>query len=129
MSDDTHDMGLMPLRIDGVAHGLTVYGETFVLIPIDFIPPLQGAVQIDGIDADKNIADDILTGDEVAALFTAAVEALPCLGAKALGPIRDGPVPPHPTQDCPGGDGQHRTKGMTSSLATAGIGDLAKETG
>jgi len=94
MSDDTHDMGLMPLRIDGVAHGLTVYGETFVLIPIGFIPPLQGAVQIDGIDADKNIADDILTGEEVAALFTAAVETLPCLGAKALGPIRDGPGTP-----------------------------------
>ena len=129
MTDDTHDMGLMPLRIDGVAHGFTVYGETFILLPIDVIPPLQGAVKIYGIDADEDISKDGEARNQVATLFAAAIEALSGFLAKAVGPIRDGPVPPHPTQDCPGSDGQHRTQGMTSSLATAGIADLAKETG
>ena len=45
MTDDAHDMGLMPLRIDGVAHGFTVYGETFILLLVDVIPtvPTRGS--------------------------------------------------------------------------------------
>jgi len=128
VTNDAHDMGLMPLLIDGVAHGLTVDGETFILLPIDFIPALQGAVQIDGIDADKDIADDIRTGDEVAPFFTTAVETLPALGP-GFGPNRRWPVPPHSTQNGSGGNGQDRTKGVTSSLATAGSGMSRKKRG
>jgi len=87
MADDAHDMSLMTLIIDGVAHGLAVYGETLVLPSINFVPASQGAVQMGGFDSDKNIADDGLAGDDVAAPFATAIETLPCLLAEAVGPI------------------------------------------
>lgn len=40
MIDDAHDMGLMAVIIDGVAHCLAVYGKAFVLLSIYFIPAL-----------------------------------------------------------------------------------------
>ena len=129
MTDDAHDVGLVPLLIDGVAHGLAVNGETFVLLTIEFIPALQGAVEVHRIDADKDIADDVLARDDAATVFVAAAEALPGLGAKALGPVRDSPVSTHPTEDCPGCDGQNRGKWMTSTLSAAGIGDIRKKLG
>lgn len=129
MTDDAHDVGLVPLLIDGVAHGLAVNGETFVLITIEFIAALQGAVEVHRIDTDKDIADDVLARDDVATVFVAAAEVLPGLGAKALGSVRDSPVSTHPTGGCPGCDGQNRGKWMTSTLSTAGIGDIRKNSG
>lgn len=129
MTDDAHDMGLIPLFIDSIAQGFAINCETFVLLPIDLVPALQGAVDVNGIDADKDIADDVFARDEVAAVLVAASEALPGLGAKALGPVRDRSISTHPTKDCPGCDGQNRGKLMTSTLSTAGIGDIGKEVG
>jgi hypothetical protein len=40
MTDDAHDMGLMTVIIDGVAHCLAVYGKAFVVLSVDFIPAL-----------------------------------------------------------------------------------------
>ena len=37
MADDAHDMGLMALLIEGVAHRLTVDGESGVLLAIGLI--------------------------------------------------------------------------------------------
>jgi uncharacterized membrane-anchored protein len=44
MTDDAHDMGLMTLIIDGVAHGFAVYSKTFVLLSVELVPVLQGSV-------------------------------------------------------------------------------------
>jgi len=104
-TDDTHDMGLMTVLIDGVAHRLSVNGETFVLLSMTLVPALQGAVQMSGFDADEHIADDGLAGDDVAGFLAAAAEALPGLWAEAVGPIRDGLVAAHPAQDGAGGNG------------------------
>lgn len=60
-----------------------------------------------GIDADKNIADDILAWHDVTAVFIAAAETSSCLGAETFGPIRDSPVSTHSTEDCPGCNGQN----------------------
>ena len=129
MADDTHDVGLIPVVIQGVAHGFAVNSQAFVLLTINLVPALQGPVEILGIDADQKIADDVLTGDHVMTVFAATPETFPRLGAEALGPIRDGPVSPHPTQDGPSGNGQNRGHGVTSPLGAAGIGDSAKERG
>ena len=105
MTDDTENMGLMPLFIDGVAHGFAVDGQTFVFLGVGLVPALQGSIEMHGIDPDQDIPDDGLAGDEVAALLVAAVETLAGPLAEALGPIGDGPVSAHATQAGPGGNG------------------------
>ncbi len=44
MTDDAQNMGLIPLIIDGVAHGFAVDGKSFVFLSVDFVPTLQGSV-------------------------------------------------------------------------------------
>ena len=129
MTDDAHDMGLIALLIDSIAQGFAINCETFVLLPIDLVPALQGAVDVNGIDADKHIADDVFARDKVAAVFVTASEALPGLGAKAFGPVRDSSVSMHSAKDCPGCDGQNRGELMTSTLSAAGVGNIGKEVG
>ena len=69
MTYQAHDVDPMTLLIDGVSHGFAVQGETFVFLPMSFIPALKCAVQVQGMDADKDIADDKEAGDEIAILF------------------------------------------------------------
>jgi Na+-transporting NADH:ubiquinone oxidoreductase subunit NqrD len=63
VTDHAEHMGLVPLIIDGVAHGLAVDGKTFVFLSVGFVPMLQGSVQMHGINTDQDIADDGLTWD------------------------------------------------------------------
>ena len=79
------------------------------------------------VDTDHRITDDGEAGDAIAAVFTAAVEALSGLLAKAVGPIRDGLISSHATQDCAGGNGQNCGKRMSASLCASRIGDVFKE--
>jgi len=129
MTDNAHNVGLMTFFINGIAHGLAVYGQTLIPLAVGLIPALKGAVQMHRVNADQDIADNGGAGDEVATVFTTAVETLSRFGAKAFGPIRDGPISPHSTQDCPAGNGQDRRKGMSPSLSAAGIGDVPEEIG
>jgi len=76
MTDDAHDVGLT-LIIDGVVHGLTVYGEAFVVLPIGSVPALKCAVEMHGIDADEDIPDDVLARDNAVAVFAAAARRAP----------------------------------------------------
>ena len=119
----------MSLLINGVAHRLAVDGEAFVLFSVGFVPALQGTVQMQRIDTDEDIADDVLAWNDIAALFTTASETLTRLGSKTIGPVRDGFVPAHPAQDCPCCNRQYVGKSVTSSLSTAGIGDIGEELG
>ena len=116
MTDDAHDVCLIPLFINGVEHGFSVYGETFVLFTVEFVPTLQGQVEMPGINTDTDIAKDGLTGDDITAVFVAAIETFPRLGAKAFGPIRDSPISAHPTEDCPGCNSQNCGKLMATSF-------------
>ena len=58
MSDDTHDVGLAALFVNGVAHRLAVDGEAVVGLGLGRIPPLQGAIQRLGVDADEAIGHE-----------------------------------------------------------------------
>jgi hypothetical protein len=40
MADGAHDMGLIALIVNGIAHGLTVDGQTLVLLTVGFVPLL-----------------------------------------------------------------------------------------
>ena len=101
MSDSAHNVNLVALLVDSVAHGLAIYSQRLVLLAICFVPALQGAVQICRINTDKHIADNVITGDNIAAVFTTAIETLPCFGTEALRPIRYGLISSHSTEDCP----------------------------
>ena len=129
MTDGAHDMGLIPLLIDSVAHGFAINSEAFVFLSIDLVPALQGAVEVNGLDADEHISDDGFARDEVAAVFVAASEALSGPGTKALSPVRYSSISAHSTKNCPGSDGQNRGKLMSSPLSATGVGDVGKEVG
>ena len=81
------------------------------------------------INTDKDIADDVLAWNDIAALFTTTSETLTCFGSKAIGPVRNGFVPAHPAQDCPCCNGQYGGKPVTSSVGTARVRNMGKELG
>src|SRR5437867_10111961 len=76
MTDDAHHMSLLTLLIQGVAHRLAVDGQTLISRAIDFVPALQGLVQMRGGDADQHIAQDVLAGHDITTLFATAAKAL-----------------------------------------------------
>ena len=79
MADSTHNVGLIALIVYGIAHGFSINGQREVLSAIVLVPTLQGTIDVNGIDADKHIPDNVLTGDNVAAVFTSTIKALPGL--------------------------------------------------
>jgi hypothetical protein len=121
------DMGLLPLIIYGVAHGLAIDGKTFIAAGKDLVPALQGPVKVDRIDSDQNITDDVFAGDNVSPLVMPASEPPPGILAEAFGPIGDCPVSTHPTQAGPGGNCQDSGELMPSPLRSTRIGNLRKK--
>ena len=57
MSDDTHDMRLFAVVVDGVAQRLAVDGERLVIPTVLLVPVLQRAVELLGVDAGQDGAD------------------------------------------------------------------------
>jgi len=96
MTDGAENMGLVAVRVDGIAHGLAVDGEAFVGLAVDGIPALQGAVEVLGVDADEHIANDRFAGDRIAVVAVAATEPGPSLLAEVFAPLGDGLVAAHP---------------------------------
>src|SRR5437016_8752764 len=129
MTDDAHHMSLLTLLIQGVAHGLAVDGQTLISRAIDFVPALQGLVQLRGRDADQHMAQAVLSGHDITTLFAPPAKALSRFLPQALRPIRDGLVTAHPAQHGPRGDPQHHGQTMAPPLGPAGIGNLRKKIG
>src|SRR2546430_15828586 len=74
MTDDAHNMSLLALLIQGVAHGLAVDGQTLIPCAIAFVPALQGAIQIGGREAGLHVVGEGLAGDHIKGLFARAGE-------------------------------------------------------
>ena len=55
MADDTHDVRLPSIRIDGIAHGLAVNRQTLVGLPVIGVPALERTVERGGIHPDEQI--------------------------------------------------------------------------
>jgi hypothetical protein len=87
VTDDAEDVRLPVVFIQGVAHRLAVDGQTLILAGIGFIPALQCAIQFNRVDADEDITDDELAGDEKPTVFVATASEAPagCL-TQALDP-------------------------------------------
>ena len=106
MTDCAHYVGLIALVINGIAHCFTVDGETLIFFAIDFIPFLQGAVQMRRSDTDKDIPDDVFAWNYASAVFHTTSETFTRLLAKTVCPVRDGLVAPHPAQNCACGNSE-----------------------
>jgi len=128
MPDNAHDVDLIALFINGVAHGLAVNGQAFVLLAIALVPSLQDAIEVFGIDADKNIADDIEARHVIALVAVTAVKTASGVLAEVVGPFPNGFVAPHAAENGSGGDGKDRGQAMASSLGAARIGDVFEKT-
>jgi hypothetical protein len=129
MTDDAHHMRGVTLLVEGMAQGLAVNRQGLILPGVDFVPALQGAVQMGGFDANQDIAEDVLTGHQVTASLATAPETLAGFLPKALRPVGDRSVAAHTTENGPRGNAQHRGQAMSPSLGAAGIGDLGEEGG
>lgn len=127
MAYGAHDMGLIALMVNGIAHGFSIDCQALVPLAVGFVPLLKSSVQMLRVDTDEDIADDVLAWNDKTALFIAASEAFTCFLAKALCPVRDGFVAAHSAKDCTSCEGQHGGDSMTTSLLSARIGDLDKE--
>ena len=127
MADHAHDMGLMTLGIEGVAHRLTVNGKSGVVMAEGGIPAFKGAVEISRIDTNEDITHNRFARHAVVSVDITATQTRARLGAETLSPVRDGLVAAHATQDCATSDGQDHRQGMASSLGAARIGNVDKE--
>lgn len=89
MPDNAHNMNLITVFIDGVAHGFAVNGQAFVLLAIVLVPALQCTIKAFGPDADKNVADDIEARDVVAFVTIPTPEAASGLLAEIVFSLND----------------------------------------
>ena len=105
MPDYAHDVSLISLIVDGVAHGFAVNGQRFVVLSIGLVPALQCTVEMHGVHADQYITDGRQARYDVTLVLVSAAETLSGFLSKAFGPIRDGQVAVHPAQYCAGGNG------------------------
>ena len=108
MPDNAHDVDLIALFINGVAHGFAVNGQAFVLLAIALIPALQGVIEVLGIDADKNIADDIEARHLVALVAVTAAKTASGILAEIVRPLPYGFITAHSAENGGGGDGKDR---------------------
>ena len=127
MADHAHDMGLVAVRIEGVAHGFTVDSQRGVVLAISLIPALKRAVQMSWVDPNHDITNDRFARHQVVPVDPTAAQSLSGFGTEALRPVRYRLVTAHATQDGPGGDRQHGGQGVAASLGAAWIGNVGEE--
>ena len=126
MSDNTEDMGLPPVIIDGVLHRLAVERQCLVGDAPGLAPMGELPIQRVRLDAHQAVADHEEAGHLVAALHAPTAEASACCLSESLDPIGDGFVAVHAAQHGSGRQGQHHRQRVTSPLATARIGNFSE---
>ena len=68
-------MGLPSLFVDSVTHGFAVDREAGVFLAEGIVPGLQCGVEIHGVDANEDVANDRFAGRQKTSFFTAAAKA------------------------------------------------------
>ena len=126
MTYHAHDVLLPALRIDGIAHRLTVDGQAVVGLTMSRVPALQGLVEGYRINAHPHVANDVWARDQAVPVFAPATEPLTGLAPEALRPLRDGLVAAHPAQCRARGQSEDRRQAMASSLGLARVRDIGK---
>ena len=120
-------LGLVP--VDGVAQGLAVDGDGVVGAAVRGVEALQGAVELVGVDAHQDVADDELAGHLVAAAAVPAAEPLAGARRQVGGPLGHGLVAARAAQRGAGGDGEHDGQRVAAALAAARVVDVGEELG
>ncbi len=127
MADRAHDMRLIRLLIDGIAHGFAIDGQALVDLAILGIPGAECAIQLSRIDTDQGIADHRAAGHFVVPLAFATTESTARLLAQRLDPDRDVLVTAHAAQDSRGRQRQDTGQGVLPALGAARIIDLGEK--
>ena len=117
------------VSIDGVAHGLAVDGDGVVGVAAGGVEAPQGAVELVGVDAYQNVADDVFAGHLVAAAAVPATEPLAGARRQVGGPFGHGLVAARAAQRGAGGDGEHDGQRMAPALAAARVVDVGEVVG
>ena len=116
MADNTHDMGLHAIGIDGAAHGLAVDGQGTVGSAVVFVPLPQGGVELVRAHPDQHVADDCPARRDVPALVEARPEIRQNRLALVLDPLRDLLVAAHAGKCRGGGEREHRWQAVPPPL-------------
>src|SRR5207249_12334852 len=103
MTDDAHNMSLLALLIQGVAHGLAVDGQTLIPCAIAFVPASQGAIQTGGRDPGYRGPVDETAWHHIMALFAAPPETPPRSLPATFARARQGLVPAPSRAPAPAG--------------------------
>lgn len=107
MADRTHDMGLVGLFVDGMAHGFPVNGQTLIDLAVLGVPGIERSIELLGGDANQRVADDRDTRYLVNPITFSTTESTARLLPQRLDPNRNILVAAHATQHRRGGQGQH----------------------
>ena len=121
--------GFPVVGVDGVAHGLAVDGDGLAVVAAGGVEALQGAIELVGVDAHQDVADDELAGHLVAAAAVPAPEPLAGARGQVVGPLGHGLVAARAAQRGAGGDGEHHGQRVAPALAAAGVVDVGEAVG
>jgi len=105
MSDSAHDVCLMSLLVNGVAHGFSVNGQSVVIFAIFLIPFLDCLIDMRRLDAYQDIADGIEARHDIFVVLISAAKAHPGFFLETLRPVGDGLIAAHAAQGSPSGNG------------------------
>jgi len=78
VSNDTHDVGLPAIVVNGIAHGFSVDRQTFVDYPVLCIPGLEGLVQFHRVNSNEYVTYGTFAGDAVFFATEATAESVSC---------------------------------------------------
>ena len=126
MADETHDMVLVSIVINGVLHGFAVHGQRRVLGSPSLVPGRQRLIKGPGFDADQTIPEHRGAGDNILSVLPSAAKASARRLSQGGGPFSDGFVASHAAQEGPGGNGQHDRQTMAASLRPTRIGNVGE---
>ena len=123
MPNGAHNVGLIPLLVEGILHCLAVYRQRLVVCSPGLIPCIEPPIQHPRLNAYQAISNHRFARNDIASVLTPAVKTFACLRPQLIGPIGDRFVAAHAAQDRARRDAQHRRQPMTLPLAAARIGN------
>ena len=74
MTDCAHDVSLMALIVDGVAHGFPVNGQRFIVLSIGLVPALECTLEMLRVHTHQHITNDGQARYDVALVLVSATE-------------------------------------------------------
>ena len=129
MTDDTHDMDLRAVFVDGVAQRLAVDGERHVIAAVLLVPALQRAVELRRVDTHQDGADGGLARRLADTVAAPDLEAGKRFLAKIIDPFPNRLVAACAAQRRGGREGEGAVQGMAPPLAGARVIDISEDIG